>query len=53
LSSHKSLEIIHWGVFVEEDRRYKTTFNSGRLVQSTISLFIVEGLRSRNNPEIR
>jgi hypothetical protein len=40
-------------VFVEEDRNYKTTFNSGRLVQSKISIFVFEGSRGRNNPEIR
>jgi hypothetical protein len=46
------LKYVHYGVFVEEDGNYRTTFNSGHLLQSTISIFTVEGSRGRSNPEL-
>jgi hypothetical protein len=42
LPAHKSFEIIDEDVFVETDRNCKTTFNTGHLVESTISIFLVE-----------
>jgi len=53
LPAHKSFEITHEDVFVEEDRNYRTTFNSSHLVESTVLIFVVERSWGRNNPRIR
>jgi hypothetical protein len=53
LPAHKSFEITREDVFVEEDSNYKTTFNSSHLVESIISICVVERSWGRNNPGIR